>query len=272
MKYFLVVVLLAFAQLSFGQIVDSVSKIVFRYAKGHNSWGERGVYDNGELIEISRLRGNTFVISKYLKISRYDKGDGTRSIADTVNINVKGYPTISQVKIEKLLTALNTSKDNFNAEFVISCLSHPRKAEILEVARSLDQYKTFTDSDSEKEERNKWFRDMRGFKRLGSFMNQNKPDPNDIAVTVDAWHFMRIYCISEHDTIKFDSQFFKLAGQPIQKFKRHSYDTDKGIVNLEVNTIITDLLPKQSLLRKSVSLESLKEEYLEWYIKNELHY
>ncbi|HVV54023.1 MAG TPA: hypothetical protein VHC47_01790, partial [Mucilaginibacter sp.] len=196
----------------------------------------------------------------------------SKSVADTNNINVDGYPTISKVRIEKLLAALNASKDNFNVEFVTPFLSRPTKAEILEIARKVNRYEMFTDSDSEREDRNRWFKEMCGFKNLNSFLAKYKPDPNDISVTVDAWDFMRLSCVSGKDTIRFDSQLFKPAGQPIRKFKMRSYDTDKGVVNLEVNTIITDLLPKKSLLRKNISLESLKEEYLEWYIKNELHF
>ncbi|HVV54187.1 MAG TPA: hypothetical protein VHC47_02615, partial [Mucilaginibacter sp.] len=72
MKCFLLLLLVSFAQILLGQSVDSVSKIIFQYGKGHNSWGERGVYDNEEIIEISRFASNTFVISKYLTITRYD--------------------------------------------------------------------------------------------------------------------------------------------------------------------------------------------------------
>ena len=272
MRYFLLFFFISITQLCFAQNADSVSKILIRYGTGYNSFGKRGIYSRYEVIELTKFNQDEFKASKYIKITGFDNGDSSKLKKDTTSIKTMTLPAIAKSKIEKLITALNTTKDNFNAEFLMQFVSRPNPKEILKAARQIEKDYLFTDSNSEKEDRRKWFREMNHFKDLNLFLNKNKPDPNFIYVVSDAWDFMELSFVSGKDTIRFGGQLFQLAGQPIEIFKRNSHLSEKRIVNLEVNMIITNLLPKNSLLRKAISLEALKEKYLEWYIENNIQY
>ena len=98
----------------------------------------------------------------------------------------------------------------------------------------------------------------------------NKPDPDVNVGMTDVWNNLRIFCVGNKDTIKFQSDFFEPMGQPVHKYKKRTGYLDKGVVNLEINTAITDLLPQSSFLRENIAINALREEYIKWYISKEL--
>ncbi|WP_426668371.1 hypothetical protein ACPPVU_19595 [Mucilaginibacter sp. McL0603] len=272
MKFFLFLLLIIFSQMVSAQNADSVSKIIFEYGKGHNSWGP-GVYGKGERIEITKFANGNFKITKYQLITSSAGSTGDKFTKDTVSFNVQNYPVISKMKIKNLFLQLNVSKDNFNTSFVFPYLNKPSKEKILAVARRIDKYEDFTDEYSEKEDRDRWIKEMTGFNKLNAFLYEKKPDTNLLPTVIsDVWHYVRVLCINRRDTIKFQSELYDLLAQPFEKFKNGSYSSDRIIANVEINTSISVLLPKRSLLRKDIDLNSLTEEYLKWYMEENLKF
>ncbi len=53
---------------------------------------------------------------------------------------------------------------------------------------------------------------------------------------------------------------------PVEWVSSKKGEYRKGTVNLEINTLIETMLPKSSLLRKQIGINSLAEEYIHWYL------
>src|SRR5262245_27375363 len=75
------IVLLVIGPASFGQSIDSVSKIRFEYHRGHYAFDEPGVYAVSEIIDFTRRNANTFYLSDY---SRFQKSyDSSQKLVHT---------------------------------------------------------------------------------------------------------------------------------------------------------------------------------------------
>jgi len=257
MKYIAVFLFTISALTAIAQRDKPPSKIVIKYSKGHSTWGETGIYSRGEIFEMSFGVDSTFKINHYFKITN-TAVDSSTFKKDTIEMLVK-HKIISKRTIESLFSQLNITKDNFNVSFIKPLLAKPTKRQILEIAKKRDNHykfeKEYTDDAKER------IAKIRNFDRLDSFINLNRPDPNISLVTVDAWDRIDIYLINKADTISYFGQFYQLLGQPFFRFRE-----DKGIVNLQINTTLASILPKSSILRKRLAINSITEKYIEWYI------
>lgn len=269
MRYFLLIYLfIVIAQLSFGQSVGSISKIQIEYGKG-NAWSDTLQIGKAEIIEISPFNSD-FMITRYIVINYYGKPTWRK---DTIAIDAEKTYLIKKNKVNYLFEQLNSNKNNFTSDFVKPRIRCPTKRQILNVAKSdTAAYWKFSDKEYlENSVRKRAIRKIKGFDKLDTFLYSHQPDPDAIAPINDVWDSFRIFCISNKDTLVFQTYTFKLLCQPFEKFKRHDNSIPQhGFVNLEMNTSLQDILPKRSLLRKRLDLNALTEKYIEWYLKEKL--
>ena len=87
----------------------------------------------------------------------------------------------------------------------------------------------------------------------------------------DAWDVLKISFIKDNDTTVFDSNFLHPLGQPILKLWVNKKFIDIQFFNLEINCLLEQMLPISSDARKRISINSLTEDYIKWYIDNVLH-
>jgi hypothetical protein len=175
--------------------------------------------------------------------------------------------TIQEAKV--LWNELNTTRDNFSAAFVLPYLNKPSKKEILQVAKKYNLMGLFESEYSEREDRVTAFRDLAAFYQLDSFLISEKPNPKFVMVTTDAWNSLFISFMNDHDTTLYRCNFGSLLGQPVERIKKPGNHQDNVVMNLNINNTIKKLLPKKSLVGKAVDLNSLKEEYIKWYLETE---
>ncbi len=267
-RFFLFTILLS-GQVALGQFADSISKITFRYDKGHYAFGSSGRYSISEIIECSKLSNLTYQLSSHIQLKKY-YDSATNSISvDTVRLKLTKTP-IAESRMEKLLRELNISRDNFNANYVKPFLTAPTKNEVLETANKHDLKWMFENEYSDREDRRNLYKKLKRFLLLDTFLLMKKPNPEYDLVITDAWNGLTVSCLSGADTIEYRSQYFELFGQPVKKYVNKKYSDGKKFINLEINNAIKEFVPAGSLINQAVDLNQLKDEYISWFIKSKM--
>jgi len=267
-RFFLFAMLFS-GQVVFGQFADSISKITFRYNKGHYHFGLSGCYSIGEKIEYSKLNNAGFQLTSHIQIKRYYVPTLDSIILDTIKLNLSTIP-IPTEKVEKLFEELNISRDNFNAAYVKPFLKHPTKRHIITTAKRYHLKWMFKSDYSDKEDRKRLFKNIKDFSLLDTFLLMKKPNPEFNEILMDAWNDLSIFCLSAADTIQYRSQYFEIFGQPVTKYVNKKYSEGKKTVNLEINNSIREFVPPNSLISRVVDLNQLKKEYIAWFIKTKM--
>ena len=249
----------------FGQDRGMFNQVILSYSKG-SSWTGRGVFNTNEIIEISRLTSESYKITKYIVVKSGNYlSDGKHIFRkDTLNRKIKPDKRILQVQIDSLLEQLNTTKDNFTLAFIKPLLKKPSKRKILAVSKKIDEHYKFEDyKPSDLMAR---INLIKHFDKIDSFIKINQPDPELFHATVDAWNDLKISFIKNNDTTIFTMDFLQPLGQPVLKLRADTEFITKQFVNLEVNTLITEMVPETSALKKQIEVNSLTDDYIKWYI------
>lgn len=254
---------------TYGQSTDSISKIIFKYSKGHSSWGNPGNYGKSEYIEYSPSSNGQFILTRFFRVT-YSAGlDGNTFHADTIELKTKIYSAVDRKSIEVWLAQLNTHKDNYTETFVKLLLTIPTYKEVKTTARSIE-CDLFFDRDF-KEEKQNVLRKIQSFHLLDSFLIMTKPNVEHIMIVTDVWDFLNIEVISNSDTAIYQSQFyFDPLGQPISRNDHKDISKVKNIINLETNIYARVFLPKKSLTYKVLDISNLKGNYIKWWLGNDL--
>ncbi len=242
------------------------SKIRFEYSKGHNSWGDTGLYSTSEIIEMVPVSKNQYKIALYLNVLSY--ASPGRYWKDTTKLKTTNYKPVDGSKVDTILKQLNTAKQNFNIDFIRPHLKQPTKQQIIKLAKLRDLYYKLKDEDEDdtKIVVNK----LKRFDKLDSFITTHKPSPNAMVV-MDAWKYSRLRFINNKDTLTYQNQFLELLGQPFENLtKNKNHQAENGVINLEINTSLGAILPKSSLLKAAVEINNLTEEYIKWYLEKVL--
>jgi hypothetical protein len=264
-KIFLFIIMLS-CEIAFGQFHDSISKITFHYDKGHYTFGSSGRYSISEILEYSKLNNLTFQVSNHIRLKRYYDSATNSITVDTIRLSFSKM-SILDSRAEKLFRELNISKDNFTADYVKPFLKAPTKKEVLQTANKYGLKWMLESEYSDREDRRKLYKNIKQFLLLDTFLLMKKPNAEYDLVITDAWNGLSITCLSGTDTIEYRSQYFELFGQPVKKYVNKKYRESKKFINLEINNAIKELVPANSLIRKAVDLNQLKEEYITWFIK-----
>jgi hypothetical protein len=83
---FLLLVFLLVGQFALGHSADSICKIIISYSKSHNSWGDPGIYGNGEVIELLKTPNGGFKISRHFTTTASAGNDGKNFSKDTTQL------------------------------------------------------------------------------------------------------------------------------------------------------------------------------------------
>jgi hypothetical protein len=179
------------------------------------------------------------------------------------------------------LIEINTNKENFTEYFLTTNFIKPTKKEIYKIAKRNDSKDLFMSYYNEKEVIDQTYSEIQNYKYLKDFLTTNKPDIDEYEVRVDVWNSLRITTFSKEFTKIYDLQFFKNCGQPISsnlieidklgkiKIIRNS---DRQIINLEVNQILQNILPKNKNLWRSLDLRNIRDNYIECFLKNKKNF
>ena len=106
---------------------------------------------------------------------------------------------------------------------------------------------------------------IRKFQFFKEFIEFEKPKKDALYGRVDSSGYLNIHFISKNDTIIYKFESYHRCGQP---FNRESEKHITNIVNLNVNKIIENILPKNSLFALQYNLQNITEKYIHWYLQN----
>jgi hypothetical protein len=253
---------------AFGQSTDSVSKIIIAYSISHNSWGNPGIYGRGETIELSSISDGNYKITRYIKTTASAGDDGKTFHKNTTNLSTKSFEIIAKEKIQYWLIQLNTNKNNINSSFITSRLKVPTRKEIFQVAKKYDLLSELKGIDADRADTRKAIGQIQNFSKLDSFLIFQIPCNNFEIIVIDVSNNLKIQTINNKDTTEYQCQFiYDPLGQPISRYDKRDFRTDKKICNLEANTSAQSFLPKQSMISKILDIGNIKELYIKWYIE-----
>jgi len=261
--YFVVFVLFSIKCVAQSNTFD---KLIISYVKGHNSWGDPGIYSNGERFEFSRQKSGDYKIISFLKIEYSAGDDGGTFTKDTTEIFLNEFKIPKKI-IDSLYNQLTSTKSNFTPAFIKPFLKTPSKQDILTISRKIGEHDWFEDYHGE--DLTERLNPIRQFAKIDSFIVKNRPNPELFSITIDGWDSASILFVQNNDTTVFHMDFLQLLGQPISmKLKSDKSFPWQQYVNLEVNKTLQLILPITSVLRKRADISSLTEDYIKWYLND----
>lgn len=235
-------------------------KITISYSIGGNRFGDSGEYAKQEIINIYEYKGNfrlNYIQLKKSWIFNDLTSKNDKSKTDTIQIN---NISLKKNDVDDLLSELNQNRNNFNYKFIIQNLDKKiSKNLIIKITKKRELFYFIGDEDNNRldEFGRKKIREIKKLKQFEKFIDSIKPDLEKKSVRIDAWNHAII--TSKNKTYILD--FLNVVGQPIT-------ERNKSFINLNVNLKLLKILPKNSLLRKKLSFESLYEQYIFWFLKN----
>jgi hypothetical protein len=263
-------ILIVFVQLSLAQNFEDIRRIKFSYSIGGSSWEDDVIYSRSEIFELVKKEDGDFIFIKHLKINDIVKNNNFTK--DTIVIKSGKYPIIMKSEIQNLLRELNTNRDNYTEEFIKQNLKKIKRKEILKIAKECDQIDYFKNDYDEKKDTQKKYSQIQEYKYFEEFININKPHIETYELTLDAWNSLEIITFEKDKTIIYNSQYFKNCGQPISiQDSSMQKSLGKQIINLNINLIIQNILPKSAEISKIVDLNNIKYNYINWYLENKTH-
>ena len=270
MKHLIILIFSPFFVCS--QDLNELKKISVVYTVGHYNFGDTGNYEKQEITNFSIDENSNFNRTLIHIKKRYVYNPITK-LNDLTNNDTLKSSEVSLVKnsqISTLIESLNVSKDNFNTNKIASHISNIKTKEILEVATNYKMDFYFIDDESNKidEVGRQYIRKIKSYDFLDSFIIKNKPSLEYEKVVIDNWNNLQLIFYSSTDTTRFVFQLYDLLGQPFRKTVNNKFNDSNRFINVEVNLNLFEILSKNSSTRKAISIDSLKKEYIIWYIKN----
>ncbi len=263
MKLPLLLCFILLCQKATAQTADSVLKVVFKYAKGHNSWGQTGVYSREEIIEMEPDGRAGFRLKKYYRVTKTD--DSVTKVSKSDTTIVRSHLHVSKSEIDLLYQQLNTPKDNWNMAFIKPWLKKPTKRDILKMAAHLRKEYEFDGEDPEADRAR--LKKIQLFDKLDEFIKLSKPADDNVMITIDAWDELTVSFMFKQHTLQYRGTLSQPLGQP---FMINNDPAMHLITNLEINQAITAMLPKSSIIKTVISIGSFTNSYVAWYINTQL--
>jgi hypothetical protein len=251
------------------QETDSIVKITVSYITGGNSWGKPGIYSRGNYLELVPDGNGDFVYSVYMKKWASAGDDGNTFTNDSVVLSVNKLKTLPRQKIYSLVNELSADRNNFTTDFLVPRLARPTKKQMMEVAAASDDAEYFELNEyNERGDIRRLVNEIRSFKKFEDYIKDTSVASHESVMLIDAFDMMRISIYSKNSMLIFDSQYFKPLGQPIEKYPKANFLHKTTAINLMVNIILREILPKDSMLHEVVDLNAVTNDYIKWYLHN----
>ncbi|MFC4479928.1 hypothetical protein [Flavobacterium chungangensis] len=251
--YFIFLLLISFKLI--GQ-TSSEKEFSIKYTIGKYNFEKIGEYEKQEVFKFIE-KDSFFVLTSFYSIKNKYKYNAetkrnNRKISDT--ITKSSHRKFDKIVVENLIKALNQNENNFTSDFIEShLLAKITKKEILKIAKKQDRLYWF-DDDAGKQN----LAEIQSYKKFDQYIKETNPAVNTVMVFSDAWNFAEI----SSGESNYKMNFHSALGQPIL------INNLKQIINLNVNLLLLQLLPENSLLAKQVELQNIKTNYIEWFIEN----
>jgi hypothetical protein len=260
--YKLLIAVLFMPLFTIGQSSDSISSVDIRYSKGQFDFQLYGMKSTEEVITFKE-DGDSFVVSKFCVVQKLiDKQKIVHT--DTVFYRIPDKK-VSRGYIKKLAINLNEDKNNANENSVEKFIGVITDQQILDVVNQFKLNWLFDSEYSNKSDRKILIKNIKSHKFFREFFERIKPDYNIDTALIWANEVIgfTIVTYSLRDTIQYLGQLSNLVVQPFCKVLDSSSKAVKCFINLDVNVILSNLLPVNSIFKKHLDTE-LRKYYIKW--------
>jgi hypothetical protein len=270
------ILILTFLSLSvFGQQLQFNGKLVDTiFIKSH-----RSVY---QFDDSGTTKGKADVISltfdsnqNHYIIDRFYRDEYKRTFRpDTIKIETKVYKSeigkeINNEKIESLLISLSnngSSKDLFKQIDTTELKGLITEKQIRKVAKWYDIDWEFKRRYSSKEENIKFFKSCKSIDTLKIYLSE-RFDSSGYVVVTDYSNTINIWISTDKSEYRFEGKYPNPIKQPWYNHSDTSQTFGQAILSLEINKSLCELLPKDFLLKETISNEALVNDYITWYFE-----
>jgi hypothetical protein len=256
-------------QLQFnGQLVDTI------FIKSH-----RSVYqfdDKGTTKGIADIISFTFDSNQnQYVIHQFYRDEYRRTFEpDTITLETNVYK--SEIgketdfgKIESLLTALSTNVSNRNLFTQVDTTELKvfiTEKQIRKVAKWNDIAWQFKRRYSTKEQNDEFFNSCKSMDTLKIYLKE-RFDTSGYVIVTDYSNTINIWISTSTAEYRFEGKYPNPVKQPWYNHSDTSLTLEEPILNLKINQSLSELLPKNFLLKETISNEALVNDYITWYFE-----
>lgn len=275
MKNTLTIILTIFSYSVFGQQLQFNGQLVNTvFIKSH-----RSVY---QFDDKGTTKGKADIISftfdsnqnKYV-IHQFYRDEYKRTFEpDTITLETKVYN--SEIgketdfdKIESLLTALSTNVSNRNIFTQVDTTelkAFITEKQIRKVAKWYDIEWQFKRRYSTKEQNDEFFNGCKSIDTLKIFLKE-RFDTSGYVMVTDYSNTINIWVTTNTAEYRFEGKYPNPVKQPWYNHSDTSLTLGQPILNLKINQSLSELLPKDFLLKETISNEALVNDYITWYFE-----
>lgn len=245
-----------------------------RYNVGHYNFGDTGYYAKEEVIQFFPISKGIYARAYYLVTKRYvaNQATGQNNLSINDTLKYSSSKNLSFDIFQELIDNLNSSKGNFEKEFLFPFLTNIKRKDIVSVAQKYKLDNWLLDEETGKIDKiyNPDFRNIKDYNLLDTFLLQKKPTLENETVIIDVWNNLTISFIGSSDTTNFTFRFYNFMGQPFTKTVNRNYSSSERLVNANANILLSRILPDKSLAKKATWADKIKEEYIIWYLKTKM--
>ena len=256
-------------QLQFnGQLVDTI------FIKSH-----RSVY---QFDDKGTTKGKADIISfvydsnqnQYV-IDQFYRDEYKRTFKpDTIKLETKVYKSeigkaIEIDRIESLLTSLSTNARNRNLFAQVDTTELKvfiNEKQIRKVAKWYDIAWQFKRKYSTKEQNEEFFTSCKSIDTLKIYLKE-RFDTSGYVMVTDYSNTINIWISTNTTEYRFEGKYPNPVKQPWYNHSDTSLTLGQPILNLKINQSLTELLPKDFLLKETISNEALVNDYITWYFE-----
>jgi hypothetical protein len=254
-----------FLLLTINQIIAQTKpefdKVIFRFLSEHAFGKNKGEFSTYEEIEFAGVNGSKYKMTRNQNIRKIFNGEKVLTKTDSFKI----IRSITQNEISLLLNLLNNNQNNYTFDFIKPKLYKPKRELIRKIMNWHSKVWKYEQKKITETQLKIIESDIRNFQFFNEFIEFEKPKKDALYGRLDSSDYLNINFISKNDTIVYNFESYHKCGQPFIK-EGDKYKTN--IVNLNVNKLIENILPKNSLFVLQFNIQNITEKYIHWYLQN----
>jgi hypothetical protein len=220
-----------------------------------------------EFTSLRKERGS-YLISKYYSVKKLTARN--KSVQTDTTFSFSGK-LISKETIEKLVINLNRNKNNASENKVKNMVGTITDGQIIAVADEFKFNWMFENKYSDNTDRKTLFKNIKSLKFFNTFYKGVNPanrilDTNFIFANKIIGIIITIY--TAKDTVQYLGHTSSLILQPFCQVLDANTKKLKCIINLDINTLLSEILPSDSYFKKILETD-LRKYYIKWSLDNE---
>lgn len=263
------------------QNFEKTEKIIFHYKIGHYNFLNSGNYGKEEIIEFTKNKNGELEANNYTQIENsyiFNNISNKNDLKKDDSLRIKTRIIFDKIFFNILINELNSTKSNIDEKEILALIKKPNEKEILFQAKKDDIEYYLIDEKTNRidefgKEKIKQIRKLYGFE---DYLKSFKLNTDVFTITNDAWNNLEITFFEGNNKIQYQFNFLnldrddhsKILGQPFSKITNSNASANKMFINFNVNRIIYDKLPYNSLIKTSLDFNNLKKNYIYWFLKN----